>query len=61
MALLPSRWGYAILDEGHRIRNPDAEVTLMSKQLQTVHRCASCGCRWTEPKEHYPIDRCSIR
>ena len=33
------RWGYAVLDEGHRIRNPDADVTLMAKQLQTVHRC----------------------
>lgn len=33
------RWGYAVLDEGHRIRNSDAEVTLMAKQLQTVHRC----------------------
>lgn len=29
-----------VLDEGHRIRNPDAEVTLMAKQLQTVHRSA---------------------
>lgn len=35
---MPCRWGYAILDEGHKIRNPDAEVTLMAKQLQTVHR-----------------------
>lgn len=34
------RWGYVVLDEGHRIRNPDAEVTLMAKQLQTVHRSA---------------------
>jgi hypothetical protein len=24
--LLPISWGYAILDEGHKIRNPDAEV-----------------------------------
>ena len=37
--LLCHRWGYAVLDEGHRIRNPDADVTLMAKQLQTVHRC----------------------
>lgn len=25
--LLNVPWGYAILDEGHKIRNPDAEVT----------------------------------
>ncbi len=24
--LLAVNWGYAILDEGHKIRNPDAEV-----------------------------------
>jgi DNA excision repair protein ERCC-6 len=28
------RWGYAVLDEGHKIRNPDAEVTIAAKQLQ---------------------------
>jgi SNF2-related domain len=38
------RWGYAVLDEGHRIRNPDADVTLMAKQLQTVHRCHAQIC-----------------
>ena len=26
--LLSINWGYAILDEGHKIRNPDAEVCL---------------------------------
>jgi hypothetical protein len=26
--LLAVPWGYAILDEGHKIRNPDAEVLL---------------------------------
>jgi DNA excision repair protein ERCC-6 len=26
--LLKRRWGYVVLDEGHKIRNPDAEVTL---------------------------------
>lgn len=34
--LIGIRWGYAILDEGHKIRNPDADVTLVAKQLQTV-------------------------
>ncbi|KAF6256644.1 P-loop containing nucleoside triphosphate hydrolase protein [Scenedesmus sp. NREL 46B-D3] len=41
--LLPVRWGVAVLDEGHKIRNPDAEVTLASKQLQTVHRIIMSG------------------
>ena len=35
--LLGVKWGYAILDEGHKIRNPDADVTLVAKQLQTVN------------------------
>ncbi|KAH9287767.1 hypothetical protein KI387_031884, partial [Taxus chinensis] len=41
--LLDIEWGYAILDEGHRIRNPNAEVTLLCKQLQTVHRIIMSG------------------
>ena len=41
--LLNTAWGYAILDEGHKIRNPDAEVTLAAKQLQTVHRIIMSG------------------
>jgi hypothetical protein len=28
--LLPVRWGVAVLDEGHKIRNPDAEVSCPS-------------------------------
>jgi DNA excision repair protein ERCC-6 len=32
--LLPLDWGYVILDEGHRIRNPDAEITLICKQVR---------------------------
>ncbi|KAF5738958.1 DNA excision repair protein E [Tripterygium wilfordii] len=36
-------WGYAVLDEGHRIRNPNAEITLVCKQLQTVHRIIMTG------------------
>lgn len=31
--LLPVQWGYVVLDEGHRIRNPDAEITLVCKQV----------------------------
>ncbi|KAG0485702.1 hypothetical protein HPP92_009781 [Vanilla planifolia] len=41
--LLDIEWGYAILDEGHRIRNPNADVTLVCKQLQTVHRIIMTG------------------
>ncbi|XP_028549869.1 DNA excision repair protein CSB isoform X1 [Dendrobium catenatum] len=41
--LLGIEWGYAVLDEGHRIRNPNAEVTLVCKQIQTVHRIIMTG------------------
>ncbi|XP_068493116.1 protein CHROMATIN REMODELING 8 isoform X1 [Phaseolus vulgaris] len=41
--LLDIEWGYAVLDEGHKIRNPNAEVTLVCKQLQTVHRIIMTG------------------
>ncbi|KAK3163634.1 hypothetical protein QOZ80_1AG0006200 [Eleusine coracana subsp. coracana] len=41
--LLDIEWGYAVLDEGHRIRNPNAEITLVCKQLQTVHRIIMTG------------------
>ena len=41
--LLPHEWGYAILDEGHKIRNPDAAVTQVCKQLRTPHRLIISG------------------
>ncbi|KAL6580527.1 hypothetical protein OROMI_008551 [Orobanche minor] len=41
--LLDIEWGYAVLDEGHHIRSPNAEVTLVCKQLQTVHRIIMTG------------------
>ncbi|EQC29088.1 hypothetical protein SDRG_13248 [Saprolegnia diclina VS20] len=41
--LLGKEWDYVILDEGHRIRNPDAEITLVCKQLRTVHRLILTG------------------
>lgn len=41
--LLDIEWGYAVLDEGHRIRNPNTEVTLICKQLQTIHRIIMTG------------------
>ncbi|KAJ2363961.1 DNA repair protein rhp26, partial [Coemansia sp. RSA 2610] len=36
-------WGYAVLDEGHMIRNPDADATLAAKQLDTRHRLLVTG------------------
>ncbi|GMH43692.1 hypothetical protein BSKO_11614 [Bryopsis sp. KO-2023] len=36
-------WGYVVLDEGHKIRNPDAEITLACKQVRTVHRLIMTG------------------
>ena len=41
--LLPLEWSYAILDEGHKIRNPDADITLVCKQLKTSHRIILSG------------------
>lgn len=34
--LLAHKWDYVVLDEGHKIRNPDAVVTLACKQVRTV-------------------------
>jgi len=31
--LLNRDWHYVILDEGHKIRNPDAQITLVCKQV----------------------------
>jgi len=37
------RWSYVILDEGQKIRNPDADVTLTCKKLRTPHRLLLSG------------------
>ena len=34
--LLRHKWDYVVLDEGHKIRNPDAEITLACKQVTSV-------------------------
>lgn len=34
---------YVILDEGHKIRNPDAQVTLATKMFPTTHRLILSG------------------
>ena len=31
--VLPYNWHYVVLDEGHKIRNPDAQITLACKQV----------------------------
>lgn len=36
-------WSYVILDEGQKIRNPDADVTLACKRLRTPHRLLMSG------------------
>ncbi|KAG8434918.1 hypothetical protein GDO86_013039 [Hymenochirus boettgeri] len=41
--LLRYPWHYVILDEGHKIRNPNAAVTLACKQFRTPHRIILSG------------------
>ncbi|AGO12295.1 AaceriAEL065Cp [[Ashbya] aceris (nom. inval.)] len=41
--LLQVKWGYAVLDEGHKIRNPDAGISLTCKRLRTPHRIILSG------------------
>jgi DNA excision repair protein ERCC-6 len=36
-------WSYIVLDEAQKIRNPDADVTLACKRIQTPHRIAMSG------------------
>ncbi|XP_046366645.2 DNA excision repair protein ERCC-6-like [Haliotis rufescens] len=41
--VLPYNWHYVFLDEGHKIRNPDAQITLACKQFRTPHRVILSG------------------
>lgn len=41
--LIPVEWTYAILDEGHKIRNPDTAITIHCKELRTAHRLILSG------------------
>ena len=43
LLLLRHEYSYCILDEGHKIRNPDAKATLAIKQVQTRHRLLLTG------------------
>jgi DNA excision repair protein ERCC-6 len=39
----PVNWGYCVLDEGHKIKNPDAEITVVCKQLKSRNRIILSG------------------
>jgi DNA excision repair protein ERCC-6 len=41
--LLEHNWHYVVLDEGHKIRNPDAKITITVKCLRTPHRIILSG------------------
>ncbi|XP_071515644.1 DNA excision repair protein ERCC-6-like [Panulirus ornatus] len=41
--LLQYDWHYIILDEGHKIRNPEAQITVALKRFHTPHRLILSG------------------
>ena len=41
--LIPIDWQYAILDEGHKIRNPNTAITIYCKELRTPNRVILSG------------------
>lgn len=41
--ILPKVWSYCCLDEGHKIRNPNSEVSLNCKQIKTHYRLILSG------------------
>ena len=41
--LIPMDWEYAVLDEGHKIRNPNTAITLYCKELRTANRIILSG------------------
>lgn len=41
--LMAKKWHYLILDEGHKIRNPDTQVSMLVKKFQTPHRLLITG------------------
>ena len=38
-----TRWGHVILDEGHKIRNPEAAVSTLAKAIPSPHRIILSG------------------
>ncbi|KAG0648242.1 ATP-dependent helicase rad26 [Hyphodiscus hymeniophilus] len=41
--LVPVNWDYAVLDEGHKIRNPNTAITIYCKELRTPNRVILSG------------------
>lgn len=41
--LIPTEWEYAVLDEGHKIRNPNIGITIYCKELRTANRIILSG------------------
>ncbi|KAG8530019.1 uncharacterized protein KY384_005501 [Bacidia gigantensis] len=41
--LIPVNWEYAVLDEGHKIRNPNTSITIYCKELRTANRVILSG------------------
>ena len=41
--LIPMTWEYAVLDEGHKIRNPNTAITIYCKELRTANRIILSG------------------
>lgn len=41
--LIPVDWQYAVLDEGHKIRNPNTAITIYCKELRTANRIILSG------------------
>jgi DNA excision repair protein ERCC-6 len=41
--LIPTEWDCAILDEGHKIRNPNTAITIHCKELRTPNRIILSG------------------
>lgn len=41
--LLNVNWAYTVLDEGHKIRNPDSDISLTCKKLQCYNRVILSG------------------
>ncbi|KAF2765248.1 hypothetical protein EJ03DRAFT_369737 [Teratosphaeria nubilosa] len=41
--LIPIDWEYAVLDEGHKIRNPNTSITIYCKEIRTHNRVILSG------------------
>lgn len=39
----PKEWGYCVLDEGHKIRNPNSDISLLCKSIKTPNRIILSG------------------